>query len=334
VDRGEKRHEEKINALSLSAMLFALCVPALAQQPKKVPRIGYLIAGSLSAISARIEAFRQGLRELGYVEGKNIVVEWRSVEGKADQLPGLAAELVRLKVDVIVTAGPQATDAAKEATVTIPIVMTFDSDPVGSRSVASLARPGGNITGLSTVAPEISGKQLELLKEIVPRLSRVAVLGSPTTPGNAQSLKETELAAEAMKVQLQYLDVRDPKDIEIAFRAASKGRAGAVLVLTGSVFNSHRTQIAELAVKSRFPAIYFRSEFVEDGGLMSYATDVTDLDRRAATYVDKILKGTKPADLPVEQPKKFEFIVNLKAAKQIGLTIPPNVLVRADKVIK
>jgi putative tryptophan/tyrosine transport system substrate-binding protein len=318
----------------LGAILFLLCSSALAQQRAKIPRIGFLTAGSLSAISVRVEAFRQGLRQLGYVEGKNIVIEWRSIEGKADRLPGLAAELVRLKVDVIVTAGPQATYTAKQATATIPIVMTFDSDPVGSGSIASLARPGGNITGLSTLAPEISGKQLELLKEIVPRLSRVAVLGSSTTPGNAQALKETELAAGALAVQLQYLDVRDPKDIATAFRAAGKGRADSIIVLAGSVFNSHRTQIAELAVKSRLPAIYFRSEFVEDGGLMSYATDITDLDRRAATYVDKILKGAKPADLPVEQPKKFEFIVNLKAAKQIGLTIPPNVLVRADRVIR
>jgi putative tryptophan/tyrosine transport system substrate-binding protein len=325
---------KNIFCVALCAMLFALCFSAEAQQPKKVPLIGYLTAGSLSAISTRIEAFRQGLRELEYVEGKNVIIERRSVEGKADRLPGLAAELVRLKVDVIVTAGPQATHAAKQATVTIPIVMTFDSDPVGSGSVASLARPGGNITGLSTLAPEISGKQLELLKEIVPKLSRVAVLGSSTTPGNAQSLKETELAAGTLAVQLQYLDVRDPKDIETAFQAASKGRADAVLVLAGSVINSHRTQIAELAVKRRLPAIYFRSEFVEDGGLMSYATDITDLDRRAATYVDKILKGTKPADLPVEQPKKFEFTINLKAAKQIGLTIPPNVLARADRVIR
>jgi putative tryptophan/tyrosine transport system substrate-binding protein len=318
----------------LGAILFLLCSSALAQQRAKIPRIGFLTAGSLSAISVRVEAFRQGLRQLGYVEGKNIVIEWRSIEGKADRLPGLAAELVRLKVDVIVTAGPQATYTAKQATATIPIVMTFDSDPVGSGSIASLARPGGNITGLSTLAPEISGKQLELLKEIVPRLSRVAVLGSSTTPGNTQALKEVELAAGAFGVKVQYLDVRDPKDIATAFRAAGKGRADSIIVLAGSVFNSHRTQIAELAVKSRLPAIYFRSEFVEDGGLMSYATDITDLDRRAATYVDKILKGAKPADLPVEQPKKFEFIVNLKAAKQIGLTIPPNVLVRADRVIR
>jgi putative tryptophan/tyrosine transport system substrate-binding protein len=315
-------------------MLLVLGFPVEAQQSKKVPRIGYLTVGSLSAISARIEAFRQGLRELGYVEGKNIVVEWRSLEGKADRLPDLAAELVHLKVDVIVTAGPQATHATKEATVTNPVVMTFDSDPVGSGFVASLARPGGNITGLSTLASEISGKQLELLKEIVPRLSRVAVLGSSTTPGNAQSLKETELAARAMKVELQYLDIRDPKDIEAAFRAASKAHADTVLVLPSPVFTSQRKQIVELAVKSRLPAIYRRSDFVEAGGLMSYAASQNDLDRRAATYVDKILKGAKPADLPVEQPVKFEFVVNLKAAKQIGLTIPPNVLVRADRVIK
>ena len=212
--------------------------------------------------------------------------------------------------------------------------MAQDSDPVGNGFVASLARPGGNITGLSTLAPELSGKRLELLKEIVPKLSRVAVLGTSTSPGNAQALREVELAAGAFKVKLQYLDVLDPKDIETAFRAASKGRADAVLVLASPVFTSHRTQIVELAVKNRLPAIYHGTEFVEDGGLMSYGASFTDLYRRAATYVDKILKGRTPADLPVEQPIKFEFIVNLKAAKQIGLTIPPNVLARADRVIR
>jgi len=307
---------------------------AEAQQAKKVPRIGFLATVSPSNISDRTEAFRQGLRELGYVEGKNIVIEWRFGEGKEVRLPALAAELVRLKVEVIVTAGATSTGRAKEATSTIPIVMGQDPDPVGSGFVASLARPGGNITGLSTLAPELSGKQLELLKEIVPKLSRVAVLGTSTRPGNAQSLKEVELAAGAFGVKLQYLDVLDPKDIETAFQAASKGRADAVLVLGGQLFNSHRTQLAELAVKSRLPAIYVAPEFVEDGGLMTYSVSITNLFRRAATYVDKILKGRKPTDLPVEQPMKFEFIINLKAAKQIGLTIPPNVLVRADKVIK
>jgi ABC-type uncharacterized transport system substrate-binding protein len=310
-------------------------VTAEVQQPTKIPRIGYLSVSSPSAMSTRTEAFRQGLRELGYVEGKNIVIEWRSAEGKRDRLSSLAAELVRLKVDIIVTAGPPATRSATEATVTIPIVMTQDTDPVGSGFVASLARPGGNITGLSNLLPELSGKRLELLREIVPRLSRVTVLGNSTNPANAQVLREIELAAEAFKVQLQYLDLLDPKDIETSFRAATKGRADAVLMMvSGGIVLSQLTQVVELAAKSRLPAIYSIREYVEAGGLMSYGVSLNDLDRRAATYVNKILKGAKPADLPVEQPTKFEFIINLKAAKQIGLTIPPNVLARADKVIR
>src|SRR3989454_6335767 len=244
--------KKKITVLTLYAMLSVLCSSAQAQ-PTKIPRIGFLSASSPAALSGRIEAFRQGLRELGYVEGKNIVIEWRSAEGKLDRLPALAAELVRLKVDIIVTAGPVLTRAAKEATSTIPIVMTFDPDPVGSGFVASLARPGGNITGLSTLSPEISGKQLELLKETVPKLSRVAVLGNSTSPGNAQALREMELAAGVFKAKLQYLDVLDPKDIETAFRAGSKGRADAILVLPSPVLTSQRTQIVELAVKSRLP---------------------------------------------------------------------------------
>ena len=326
--------KKKITVLTLCAMFLALSSTSEAQQPTKVPRIGHIAAASLSAVAARTEAFRQGMRELGYVEGKNIVIEYRSAEGNPDRLPVLAAELVRLKVDVIVTGGPTATRAAKEATSTIPIVMTQDSDPIGTGFVASLARPGGNITGLSTLAPELGGKRLELLKEIVPRLSRVAVFGSSTQPGNAQALREAELTAGTFGVRLQHLDVLTSKDIETAFRAASKGRAEAVLVLGSPVLNSHRTQIADLAAKKRLSAIYDRREYVEAGGLMSYATSVSDLDRRAATYVDKILKGVKPGDLAVEQPKKFEFVINLKAAKQIGLTIPPNVLARADRVIK
>jgi putative ABC transport system substrate-binding protein len=324
--------KNKITALTLCAVLFALCLPIEAQQPNTVPRIGYLTAASRSTISARIEAFRQGMRELGYVEDKNIVIEWRFGERKEDRLPALAAELVRLKIDVIVTGGPISTRRAKEATVSIPIVMAQDTDPVASGFVASLARPGGNITGLATLAPEISGKRLELLKEVILKLSRVAFFGNSTAPANAQSLKETELAAGALGVQLQYSDIRDPKDIEAALRAASKGRADAVLVLNfpGTISRV----IPDLAVKNRLPAIYYNSTIVDNGGLMSYGASITDLDRRAATYVDKILKGAKPADLPVEQPMKFEFIINLKAAKQIGLTIPPNVLVRADKVIR
>jgi putative ABC transport system substrate-binding protein len=268
------------------------------------------------------------------MEGKNIVIEYRYAEGNVDRLPALTAELVRLKVDIIITAGSPATRAAKEASATIPIVMTRDGDPVGNGFVASLARPGGNITGLSTLNPELSGKRLELLREIVPKLSRVAIFGTSTRPGNAQALREVELAAKAFGVKLQYLDVQNPKDIDTAFRAAGKGRAEALLTLGGPVLASHRTQVVGLAIKSRLPAIYERSDFVEDGGLVSYGVNVLDLDRRAATYVDKILKGRTPADLPVEQPMRFEFIINLKAAKAIGLTIPPNVLVRADKVIR
>jgi putative ABC transport system substrate-binding protein len=324
----------KTLTLAFIVMVLGVGAIATAQQPKKVPRIGWLTGSSLSAMTARIEAFRQGLRELGYVEGKNIVIEWRSAEGKTERVPALAAELVGLKVNVIVSGGPLVTRAAKEASSTIPIVMAFDNDPVGNDFVASLARPGGNITGLSNLAPEISGKRLELLKEIIPRLSRVAVFGNSNEPGNPQSLREIELAAGAFGVQLQHLDVRDPKDIETAFRAATKGRADAVLVLTSLVMNFRQKQIADLAIKSRLPSIYYATEFVEAGGLMTYGASITDLYRRAATYVDKILKGRKPADLPVEQPTKFELIINLKAAKQIGLTIPPNVLARADRVIK
>ena len=314
--------------------IFLITGFAAAQQPKKVPRIGFLGATSPSTISARVEAFRQGLRELGYVEGKSIFIDWRFAEGKADRLPALAAELVRLKVDVIVTGAPQATRSAKQATVTVPIVMASDDDPVGSGFVSSLARPGGNITGSSTLSPEISGKQLEFLKEVLPKLSRVAVLGDAIRPGTPQALREINVAADGFGVQLQYLEVRGPKDIETAFRAASKERADAVLILASTVLFSQRRQVVDLAVKSRFPAIYNRPEYVEDGGLVFYGVSYTELYRRAATYVDKILKGTKPADLPIEQPRKFELWFNLKTAKQIGLTIPPNLLARADKVIK
>jgi len=332
-----KRREgvsKKILSLALCALLLALSVSTGAQQPTKIPRIAFLTNNSSTSLPAADEAFRQGLRALGYVEEKSLVIEYRYGEGKVGRLAEMATELVGLKVDVIVTGGPSATRSAKKATSMIPIVMATDPDPVTNGFVASLARPGGNITGLSTFAPELSGKRLELLKETIPKLSRVAVLGSSTFPGYAQVLKEIELAAGVLKVKLQYLDVLSPKDIETAFRAARKGRAEAILVIDSALFNSHRTDILELAVKNRLPVIYHWPEFVEAGGLMSYGPSLTDLHRRAATYVDKILKGRKPADLPVEQPIKFEFIINLKAAKQIGLTVPPNVLVRADKVIR
>jgi ABC-type uncharacterized transport system substrate-binding protein len=331
---GEQTMTKPILFWLLAMVFLATALPVMAQQPKKVTPIGYLVGPTLSANAARSEAFRQGLRELGYVEGKNIVIEWRSAEEKPDRLPALAAELVRLKVEIIVTTGSTPTRAAREATATIPIVMTNEANPVADGIVASLARPGGNITGLSTLAPELSDKRLEILREVVPKLSRVAVLGTSTVPGLAQMIREIELAAKAIGVKLQNVDVLDSKDIETGFRAASKGRAQALLTLGGGILFSQRGQIAELAVKNRLPAIYHQSQYVEAGGLMFYGVNVLDLDRRAATYVDKILKGAKPADLPVEQPKKFEFIINLKAAKQIGLTIPPNVLVRADRVIR
>ncbi|HSE88731.1 MAG TPA: ABC transporter substrate-binding protein [Candidatus Binatia bacterium] len=324
--------KNKVIILGLFAVLFGPCFPSEAQQPGKVPRIGYL--GSVTS-SRRVATFRLGLRELGYVEGKNIIIEWRHHEGKVDRLPTLAAELVRLKVDIIITAGAPAARAAKEATSTIPIVMTQIGDPVGSGFVASLARPGGNITGLSILAPELSGKRLELLKEIVPNLSRVAVFGTSTSPDNPQSLKEAELAANALKVQLQYLDIRNPKDFETAFQAATKRRAqGVLMMVLGTFAASRQKETVGLAVKHRLPVMYTGQASVEAGGLMSYGVNNSDLDRRAATYVDKILKGAKPAELPVEQPTKFEFVINRKAAKQIGLTIPPNVLARADRVIK
>jgi len=296
---------------------------AEAQQSKKIPRIGYLSSTSASVTSSRINAFHEGLRELGYVEGKNLVIEWRFAEGKLDRLLALTAELVRLNVDMIVSASTPVTAAVKDATVTIPVVMAHDPDPVSSGFVASLARPGGNITGLASFAPELSGKRLEVLQEITARLARVALLGYSAEPGYVKVLREIELAAGAFNVQVQKLDVLHPKDIGKAF-----------LVLNSPVFIVHRKELADLAIRNRLPAMYYSPEFVEDGGLISYGVSFTDLYRRAPTYVDKILRGAKPADLPVEQPTKFELVINLKAAKQIGLTIPPNVLARADRVIK
>ena len=318
-------------------LLLAVLLTAVlseAQQATKIPRIGFLSANSRAAMSHRTETFQQGLRELGYVEGKNISIKYQFADKMFDRLPALADELVRLNVKLIVTEGPTATRFAKDVTSTIAIVMAQDPDPVGTGFVASLARPGGNITGLSSVRPELSGKRLELLMGIVTRLSRVAVLGTSSTPGNTQSLRETELAASSFGIRLQFLEVLDPKDIEAAFHAASKGRADAILVLASPFLLSGRAQVADFALKSRFPAIYPSADYVDAGGLLSYGASITDLFRRVATYVDKILKGRKPADLPIEQPTKFELVINLKTAKQIGLPIPPNVVARADRVIK
>jgi ABC-type uncharacterized transport system substrate-binding protein len=321
-----------VPSILVVVVLLALGVIAEAQQSKKVPRIGYLAASSSGENNE--QAFRQGLRELGYVEGQNIVIEWRFAQGKPDQVPRNAAELVRLKVDVIVTGGAEDTSAAKAATSSIPIVMTNETDPVGTGLVASLSRPGGNITGLTSLSSELRGKLLELLKETVPQLSQVVALQGPGIQSSAVTLKETEVVAQSLGLKLQSQVVKEPDDLNRAFEAISKAHTEALIVTGGPFATAQRKRIVEFAAKSRLPAIYYRREFVENGGLMSYNANRNDLARRAATYVDKILKGAKPADLPVEQPMKFEFIINLKAAKQIGLTIPPNVLVRADKVIK
>ena len=314
--------------------LVAWQLVARAQQSAKIPRIGFLTAVPLAVIRRRTEAFQQGLRELGYLEGKNIVIEWRSAQGQRDRLPALVAELLRLKVDVIVSAGPSATRPAKDATTTIPIAMPQENDPVASGFVASLARPGGNITGLSTLSPELHGKQLELLKQTVPGLARVAVLRSSTDPGDAPALREMEPAARALGVQLQYLDVLGPGDLEAAFLAIGKGRAGAVLALPTFVLATHGKQLTDLGLKSRLPVMGFARRSVTEESLMYYGADTIDLTRRAATYVDKILKGARPADLPVEQPTKFELIINLKTARALGITIPQALLLRVDEMIQ
>ena len=308
---------------------------AQAQQPARIPRIGILAPPSASFISARIEAFRQRLRELGYVEGKNIFIEYRYAEGKPERLPDLAAELVRLKVDVIVTTGVQPVLAAKKASATIPIVFGGTNDPVGTGIVASLARPGGNITGLSLMVTDLDGKRLELLKEAFPKVVRVAFLwgGSGGTMGNLP-LTDMEAVAKALGLKLLSLPVRSLDDFDSAFARAKRDGAQALITTTGALINTQHRQVLDFVAKNRLPAMYAYTEFVEAGGLMSYAPNNADLFRRAADFVDKILKGTKPADIPVEQPTKFEFIVNLKAAKQIGVTVPPNVLARADRVIK
>jgi putative tryptophan/tyrosine transport system substrate-binding protein len=317
--------------------LALISVPlAEAQQPKKVARIGYVSgSGDPKTPGPSIEAFRQGLRDLGYIEGKNVLVEYRFAERTVDTIPSLVAELLEIKVDVLVVVPIIAIRAAKQATKTTPIVMVTSVDPVANGIVDSLARPGGNITGISTLTRELGGKRLELLKEIVPTISRVGVLGDAEAPVSAIAFKEYEAAAGALKIQLQSLEVRGPKpDLEGVFQVATKGRANAIIIVTNPLLSRYRKQIAELATKHRIPTMCDTNVNVEAGCLTSYSTNIPDQHRRAATYVDKILKGAKPADLPVEQPTKFEFIINLKAAKQINLTIPPNVLVRADKVIK
>ena len=317
-------------AIVLVALLAHI---AEAQQSKKNPQIGFLVAPSRSFFSSRAEGFRQGLHNLGYVEGKNIVIEYRYAEGKYDRLPELAAELVSLKVDVIVASGP-GSQAAKNATKTIPIVFAGVQDPVASGLVDSLAVPGGNVTGLSILAPELGGKRLELLKEAVPKITRVAFLWGVGLSGVPVAVKETQAVARALRLEFQSLELRDSKDIDSAFQAITKNRGQALLTNPGPIINTHQARIVEFATKNRLPVMYSAPEIVDAGGLMSYGSNPTDEYRRAAIYVDKILKGAKPGDLPVEQPMRFEFVINLKAAKQIGLTIPTTVLARADRVIK
>jgi putative tryptophan/tyrosine transport system substrate-binding protein len=327
---------KKVVLLSILAVAVQLTVTMTveAQQPAKTPRIGILIAPSASSFSTRVEAFHRRLRELGYLEGKNIVIEYRYAEGKVERIPDLAAELVRLKVDVIVTSGGERTIlAAKKASATIPIVFTGAADPVGTGLVASLARPGGNITGLSQMSPDLDGKRLELLKEAFPKVARVAFLWQPGWRGNL-ALTDMEAAAKALGVKLLSLEVRSLDDFDSAFARAKRDGAQAIITSAGGIISTQQRQVLDFAAKNRLPAMYPNSEYVEAGGLMSYGPSQTDLWRRASDFVDKILKGTKPADLPVEQPKKFDFIVNLKTAKQIGVTIPPQVLARADRVIK
>jgi len=320
--------------IALNALLLALCVPVEAQQTKKVPTIGLLSALTPAVVSFWVQAFQRGLRDLGYVEGKNVIIEYRYADGNVDRLSQLAAELVRLKVDVIVTGGALTTRRVKEATSTIPIVMAQDANPVGSGLVTSLARPGGNITGLSFMSPEITGKRLEILKETVPGLSRVAVLTAERNTTDSETAQELDDAAKALDVKLQILQGRNPNEIDRALSKMSKERVGAFVVITSPVLSENRERILNFAVKNRLPATYPNESWVESGGLMTYGTNLADLWRRATIYVDKILKGTKPADLPVEQPLKFDFLINLKTAKQIGLTIPPEVLARANRIIR
>ncbi len=307
---------------------------AEAQRPAKVARIGLLVGGTPSSTAPLTEAFRQGLRDLGYVEGQNITLERRYAEGKIEVLPDLAAELVRLKVDVIVVGAPQAIRAAKQATNTIPIVMAATADPLESEFVASLARPSGNITGVSALAVGYSAKWLELLKEAVPRISRVAVLMNPSNPSHAGYRRELQAAGRVLGVTHQFLEARGPEEFDGAFAAMTKGRGGGLIVPPDAVTLAHRTRIVALAAKSRLPAMYGLREFVEAGGLMAYGSSLPDMFRRAATYVDKILKGAKAGDLPVEQTSRFELTINLKTAKALGLRLPRSILVRADQVIQ
>jgi putative ABC transport system substrate-binding protein len=332
-----KSKTENLKWAGFFAIVVALTVcgaPVQAQQPKKVPRIGFLSALSRAPMLPNLEQFWRRLRELGWIEGQNIAIEYRWAEGKYERLPDLAAELVRLKVDVIFANSGPAALAAKRATGTVPVVFEILGDPVSAGLVDSLARPGGNLTGVSGLAPELSGKQIELLKEVVPRLTRIAVLANPFNKVALGTLRETQTAAKSLGVRIQVLEVSEPDKLEGAFSAIAADPVNGLIVLTDPMFTGQRQRILGLVEKSRLPAVYFETGWVPAGGLMSYSSSLPDQFRKAAGFIDKILKGAKPSDLPVEQPTQFELIINLKTAKRIGLTIPPNVLARANKVIK
>ncbi len=326
----------RIGPMAVLVVTLALGLSAAppSADAQKVPRLGFLSPASANSARARVEAFRLGLRGLGWVEGQTIAIDYRWAEGRYERLPGLAEELVRLKIDVIVTQGVVATLAARRATAAIPIVFPSADDPVATGLVDSLARPGGNVTGLTIIAPDLAGKRLEMLREVIPKMTRLAVLRNPTNPVSVAELKKTQVAAQAHGVQIQSLEVADPGGFASAFSAMTRERAGALIVLSDAMFVGRHTQIVDHVANSRLPAIYWTREFVEAGGLMSYGPNQVDMYRRAATYVDKILKGAKPADLPVEQPTKFELVINMKTAKTLGLTIPQSVLIRADEVIQ
>jgi putative tryptophan/tyrosine transport system substrate-binding protein len=323
-----------LSSILIAVVLLALGVITEAQQPKSIPLVGVLVAGSPSSMATRINAFQQRLRELGYTEGRNIVVEYHYASGNYDRLAALVTDLVRSKADVIVTWAIPVTQRVKDATKTIPVVMAGGGNPVETGLVASLARPGGNITGVATIQNELTGKRLELLKEAFPKISRVAMVLNPEGQVPSQGYEQLESVAHSLKVSIESFKIRKPNDIDKAFAAIAKSRADALLLESDPIFNVNRANIINLAAKNRLPAIYPERRWVEDGGMMAYGTDLIEVARRAAIFVDKILKGAKPADLPVEQPTKFELVINLKTAKQIGVTIPPEVLARATKLIK
>jgi putative ABC transport system substrate-binding protein len=329
-----QKRPRRLKWVELSIFVFVVAGAVVQAQPaKKIPLVGFIVPGTQASYGARIEAFQQSLRNLGYVEGKNIKIEYRYAEGKFDRVPDLAAEMVRLKVDVIVTGDTPAIQAVKKTTSTIPIVMGNVADAVAAGLVASLARPGGNITGLTTLAPDLDGKRLEIVKEMLPKAPRVGFLWDPSSTGMKIRFSEVQAAARALEIGLQSLEVRNSKELEGVFEAMTREKPGA-LMMPNTIVLAYGKQVVEFAAKHRIPLIYDTREFIEDGGLMSYGPSFPDLWRRAAIYVDKILKGTKPTELPVEQPMKFDLVINLKTAKQVGVTVPPNVLVRAESVIK